>query len=107
MTRLTLTVITWLSLAPLVSASLTTRKPNPPLDEAARPTAIVDLSMKSPSTGTSPQNPRAFAVTDKTEVLLDGKPCLYASVPANATIVRIEVAADKKTAIKIQFRTQK
>ena len=107
MTRLTLSVVAWLSLASFVWASLTPSKNNPPLEEALRPASTLDLKTESPRIDTSSQIPLAFAVTATTEVLLDGRPCLYASVPANATIVRIEVAADKKTAIKILFRTRK
>jgi hypothetical protein len=43
-------------------------------------------------------------VTDRTEILLDGKPCKYEAIPATASIVRMEVAADKKTVLKIHFR---
>jgi hypothetical protein len=48
-----------------------------------------------------------FVITEQTEVLLDGKPCKYQDVFGNARIVRMEVAEDKKTVLKIHFRTAK
>jgi hypothetical protein len=48
-----------------------------------------------------------FVVTEQTEILLDGKPCKYQDVARDARIVRMEVAEDKKTVLKIHFRTRK
>jgi hypothetical protein len=48
-----------------------------------------------------------FQVTDQTEICLDGKPCKYAQVPCHASIVRMEVAADTKTVLRIEFQTGK
>jgi hypothetical protein len=48
-----------------------------------------------------------FAVTNQTEVLLNGKPCKYAQVPTRASIVYMELAADKKTVLRIHFQTKK
>jgi hypothetical protein len=46
-------------------------------------------------------------VTGETEILLNGKPCIYEGIPDHASIVQMDVAADKKTVLKIHFRTQK
>jgi hypothetical protein len=46
-------------------------------------------------------------VTAETEILLDGQSCKYAEIPSQAGIVRMEVAADKKTVLKIHFRSRK
>ena len=48
-----------------------------------------------------------FVLTDDTEVQLDGRPCKYADVPNNCSIVRLELAADGKTILKIHFRSTK
>ena len=48
-----------------------------------------------------------FQVTEQTEVLLDGKACRYQDVPQQATILRMEVAPDRKTVLRIHFRTGK
>jgi hypothetical protein len=48
-----------------------------------------------------------FLLTDQTEVLLDGRPCRYQDVPAGASIVGMDVAADKRTVLKVHFRTKK
>ncbi|MBY0525396.1 MAG: hypothetical protein K2R98_18455 [Gemmataceae bacterium] len=47
-----------------------------------------------------------FRVTDDTEVLLDGKPCKFRQVPASATILHMDVAADGKSVLKIHFRSK-
>jgi hypothetical protein len=48
-----------------------------------------------------------FLITARTEVLLDGKACRYELIPGHARIVRLELAADNKTVVKIHFRTRK
>jgi hypothetical protein len=48
-----------------------------------------------------------YRITDQTEVVLDGRACRYRDVPNNATIVKMEVAGDKRTVVKIYFRTRK
>jgi hypothetical protein len=48
-----------------------------------------------------------FVLTHETEVFLDGKPCRYDKIPARASIIKMEVAADKKTVLKVHFRTRK
>jgi hypothetical protein len=48
-----------------------------------------------------------FAVTKQTEILLNGQPCEYARVPSQARIEHMEVAADKKTVLRIEFRVGK
>jgi hypothetical protein len=48
-----------------------------------------------------------FLVTERTEVTLDGRPCRYADVPANASIVKMELAGDNRTVRAVHFRTKK
>jgi hypothetical protein len=55
--------------------------------------------------GEMPQS--EFVVTSGTEILLNDKPCRYEEIPDHASIVSMEVAADKKAVLKINFRTRK
>lgn len=48
-----------------------------------------------------------FALTSETEVLLDGKPCAYKNVPAGSSVTRIEVAQDRRTVLRIEFKSPK
>jgi len=104
MTRLILTLVAWIGLAALASASLTPRKEAGSLGENDVPLALAPkiLAQAAAQAADAP-----YVMTDRTEVLLDGKPCKYENVPANARIVRMETAADKKTVLRIHFRSQK
>jgi hypothetical protein len=55
--------------------------------------------------GGAPQS--EFILTVGTAFLLNGKPCRYEEIPDYASIVQMDVAADKKTVLKIHFRTRK
>jgi hypothetical protein len=46
-------------------------------------------------------------MTNNTEVLLDGITCRYEKVPVGASILRMEVAPDRKTVIRVFFGTRK
>ncbi len=48
-----------------------------------------------------------YRITSQTEVFLDGRPCAYADVPRNASIVKMEVSAEDGIVLKIQFRSRK
>lgn len=74
-------------------------RPKTPLSERMLRAAVVS---KPTSVESSPA--RSFEITDKTEVLLDGKPCAYDQVPRTAVITYLEIARDKKLALKIHFR---
>ena len=105
MTRLTLTLAVWMSLVPLASASVTPTKETRPLSRASLKarSLLLPILEQTLERHSSPE----YLVTDRTEILLDGKTCKYAEIPAHATITRMEVAADKKTVLKIHFRTRK
>ncbi len=98
MTRLTLALAVCISLASVASASLTPRKERPPLGpEVAR------VQAPRLSAGAGPE----FKVTEQTEILLDGKACQFRDVPDQAAILRMEVAPDGKTVLRIHFRSRK
>lgn len=44
-----------------------------------------------------------FQMLPTTEVLLDGEPCRYSDVPSGARIITLEVAADRRTILRIHF----
>jgi hypothetical protein len=47
-----------------------------------------------------------FRITEKTEVLLDGRPCRYEQVPEGAVIVLLEtVSNESKEIARIHFRS--
>ena len=48
-----------------------------------------------------------YAMTSRTEVLLDGRPCQFSQVPATATIVNMEVSEDGRSILKVHFRSKR
>jgi hypothetical protein len=107
MTRLTLALAAWISLISAASATLTPRSERPTTGGEIRP-AAAPRSLGSTGQRTAACNDAAeYVLTEETEVLLNGKPCRYREVPASATILRMEVAPDRKTVLKVLFGTQK
>jgi hypothetical protein len=107
MIRLRLALAAWAILVPSVPASLSARKEIPARAAEPRLTADAVLPPETfgPVTGREPKPD--FVVTDQTEIRVDGRPCRFNEVPVNASIFRMELAADKKTVLTIQFRTRK
>src|SRR5262249_5671678 len=56
---------------------------------------------------TTPPAAGELRLTERTQVLLDGRPCEYKAVPPGAAIVRVEVAEDRCTILRIEFRSPK
>jgi hypothetical protein len=104
MTRLALTLVAWMSLAAVAPASLSPRKERTTFD--AEPTPRVPSAPRS-AQATRPADPSEYVVTKRTEVLLDGQPCHFEDVPERASILRMEVAPDGKTVLRVFFRSQK
>jgi hypothetical protein len=111
MTRLMLALAALIGLVSVGSATLTPRKESPLRKEVPAFGHQVPRAgdCKPPSRGQAQaRGPQSeFVVTHRTKVLLNGKPCKYKDVPDHARIVRMEVAADKKTVLKVYFRTGK
>jgi hypothetical protein len=103
---LALVVVASLSFTSVASASLAPRKSSLAGRELTRA-----LSTRALARVVKPlEEPKAepeFNVTEQTEILLDGRPCSWKDVPPEASILKMEVTADKKTALKIYFRTRK
>jgi hypothetical protein len=93
-----LTSTTHASLTPPVSS--TTFGNYPPVEKSSQ---TVTRALATAAAKTNSE----FVLTHRTEVLLDGKPCKYEEVPGHASIERMELAADKKTVVRIQFRSRK
>ena len=105
MTRLTLTLAVWMNLVSLASATVTHTKKSPLLNNAAL--KAPSLLAEGPELTLERRSQSEYVVTERTEILLDGETCKYEQVPAHATITRMEVAADRKTVLKIHFRRRK
>jgi hypothetical protein len=107
MTRLTLALAVWISLVSAAPASLASRQDrlrsgNDALrSPAPRPTVEARHQTAVPAADSD------YTVTEQTEVLLNDKACRYEAVPANAVIERMEVAPDRKTVLRVYFRTGK
>jgi hypothetical protein len=107
MTRLTLALAIWIGCVSVGTASLTSRNDSAALTGAAPPVRAYQLSAQKLDQVIGPGDPVEFALTDRTEILLDGKPCKYADIPDHTSIIRMELAADQRTVLKIHFRTRK
>jgi hypothetical protein len=107
MTRLTLALAVWISLVAAASASLAPRKDRPPVGPDAPPVLADKLSAPASRQAAGGGLASEYAVTERTEILLDGKPCRYEDVPEQARITKMEVAPDRKTVLRIHFRSGK
>jgi hypothetical protein len=101
---MTLALAVWISLVSVAAASMSAvQKSSGPTHEILRPKAprFWDHARNQ---ATERAAESEFIVTDQTEIFVDGKACKYVQVPSNARIVEMEVAADKKTVLRIHFR---
>jgi hypothetical protein len=103
MIRLTLALAAWMFVVSAASATLTPRAFGDEVQKGRVVTRPTRTAAQAAARATNSQ----FVVTDRTEILLNGKPCRYEEVPDNARIVRMEVAPDNKTVLTIHFRTGK
>jgi hypothetical protein len=51
--------------------------------------------------------PAPFVITRETEVRLDGRLCQYEEVPEGAVITAAEVGPDRRTFLRVHFRSAK
>ncbi len=93
-------------------ANLSPRTAPPAVDDQLKAPLATPLPQDKPLPpdvvqAAHPSDPNGeYRVTSQTEVILDGRPCSYADVPQSAGIVRMEVAPDGQTVLKIQFRSK-
>ncbi len=50
--------------------------------------------------------PDQFQMTRDSEVLLNGEPCKIEEVPGSAVITKLEVSPDRRTIVRIHFRSK-
>jgi hypothetical protein len=104
MIRLALALAVWIGFVTAAPATLAARKDDPLFEKGAPHFQAA----KAPATALSVVAERSqgpnYVVTEETEVLLNGKPCRYKEVPANASILRMELGPDNKTVLKLHFR---
>ena len=100
MARLTMLLVAFLCLASSASAALSPRKDPSALERSVQQ-ALVRQEPHPPAGKTE------LVITDKTVMRLDGRVCKYEDVPEGATVILLEVAADKKTVLTIHFRRGK
>jgi hypothetical protein len=107
MVRLTVVLMAWMSFVSGASANLAPPKAARTARQEIRPGKAAK-SRERPVVQTAPRADGAeFAVTERTQIMLNGNPCTYADVPEHARIVQMEVGPDKKTVLRIYFRTGK
>jgi hypothetical protein len=100
------------SLSPAL-ANLSPRKAPPPAHDILTSLLMAPLPQDKPLPqdlvqAAYPHGQNAeFHITSLTEVTVDDRPCCYADVPRNASILKMEVSSDNQTVLKIQFRTRK
>ena len=107
MNRWTTTFAAFLCFLPPALANLSPRNDPPPLSKEPFLKAAKDAPPDKPAAAEEKKADQKLVVTDKTEVQLDGQNCKLADVPATASVVNLEVAADKKTILKIIFQSKK
>ena len=112
MTRLTMALTVFLGCLSSATASLAPRSDFPFGGKTTLPTSAhdrpIDLDKPAaPAAAEDKTEKQKLVVTDETEVQLDGHACKFKDVPAAATIVSLDLAADKKTILKIHFESKK
>ena len=109
MTRWTTTFAAFLCFLPAAMANLSPRNDFPPVSKDPLPKNAKDAADKPAAAPTADdkKDDQKLVITDKTEVQLDGADCKLGDVPATAAVIGLEVAADKKTILKIHFQSKK
>jgi hypothetical protein len=97
MTRLTIALVTSFLGLSMAHASLSSVKERSPFDKLPPP---------APKAEAAPEQDGGLAISDDTEVKLDGKLCKYEDIPESAEVILVELAKDKKSVLKLHFRTK-
>jgi hypothetical protein len=99
MIRLTLALVGTILCISVAYGTLAPPTERPILDRLRGPTPTAEPA--------PPAEKGGLAISDDTEVMLDGKACTLADVPKDAQIILLQVGSDKRTILKIHFRTKK
>ncbi len=106
MARVTLALLTCLCFVFPAPAAVSSSNGRPDLGRNLPPSANRLLSRVLPQAASATPQADEYEVTENTEITLDGRPCKYRDVPANASIIKMEVSRDH-VALKIHFRTRR
>jgi hypothetical protein len=107
MVRVTLVLLSLLSFLPPAGASLMPRPDSPLPGRDVHDSLARSLPPGFDQAAAAPSPKDQYQITEQTKVTLDGRPCRYADVPGGAGIVKMEVAADGTTVLKIHFRSRR
>jgi hypothetical protein len=107
MTRLLLAMALVLSTLPPARASLSQPRDRSGSDRTLSAGLARAFSTPLGRPASGPSGREEFRLTEDSEILLDGRPCSYKDVPGNVSITHMELGADKKTILKIHFRTRR
>jgi hypothetical protein len=107
MARVPLVLLSLLYFLSPASAALAHWPDSPPPGRDVPASLVKSLPPGLAQTASAPSPKDQYQITDQTEVTLNGRRCRYADVPAGAGIVKMEVAADGTTVLKIHFQTRR
>jgi len=107
MVRLTLALAFWMGLVSTIPASLTPRKEASSIGTAVQLGKTPQIATQAGAETVELGKTSEFVLTEQTEILLDGEISRYEQIPAAASIVKMELEADKLTVRKIHFRTRR
>ncbi|OWK47443.1 hypothetical protein FRUB_01142 [Fimbriiglobus ruber] len=69
---------------------------------------VINAKMPKAATTEAKTEPAGeYKLTDQTEVVYNGQPCEFKDVPSTASVIRIDVGPDRKTLLRIEFRSKK
>ncbi len=105
MNRLTMTLASFLCCLSVATASTSPRPdPGPPHKDLISK-YDKEVAPDAPEPPPKPEK-QQLVITAQTEILLDGQACKLKEIPGTAEVVTIELAADKKTVLKLHFRSK-
>lgn len=108
MIRLTIALVAALVLAPAARTAVTPAAPKKRDRLADLPTSITREEPRTARVVPPPPQPPAdeLQLTSRSEIILDGKLVRYSAIPRSARVIHVEVAADGRTILRIQFRSR-
>ena len=111
MTRSTMAFAAFLAFLPSAMANMAPRTGVASPAKGVLPTIAkdqsLDLDHSAAPAAESRSDKQNLVLTDDTEVQLDDRVCKFADVPGDASVISLAVAADKKTVLKIRFKSKK
>jgi hypothetical protein len=90
----------------LASATQSPRIDLPVIGKDISPRAARNAPAEAAEPTDKAESQGGFIINDKTEVKLDGMPCKLADVPKGAEIDAVDLGPDKKTILRISFRSK-